>query len=271
MKHISRLTLKSTSFLVFLYLSTACSVESAPQSSSGIQKIQQQASPKLAVNSTHQNSESKSEIKLEKAIKDVIAFTQSNKSKITDQLTESSMTPRERIVSGFEQDPPRQLRLEDGTTIVWGWQEGQAEHQSLAIFDNTGKIRMAGAADNIPVLYSKVSSSSTSSLDEYQTLLDDRSTYMASPVMHLYFGDQDDANKFYPLASRWLQAAMMGFNAKCKDPEQEKTCGLVQQIHIPVSLSINNCPQTESSNPACSLSVSTSDKKPYPAIDDYTQ
>ncbi|WP_144415620.1 hypothetical protein [Xanthomonas oryzae] len=259
--------------LLTLFFSISSTASCAPDSSAltGAAHETQQQSAQTS-HTTNRNS-SAAAIDQKKLISDIINFIKWNKSKVTPGMSKSPIPVRERIISGFEQDPPRQLTLKDGTRIVWGWQNGQAEFKSLAIFDPAGLLRIVATADDIPIIYSRDSEKSVSTLEDYKNMMDERSIYSAPPALHIYTKDQNDADHFYPLVSRWIQASLMGFNASCTQADQEMACRLTSQIDIPTTVSKKDCADGNPTSPACKLSRPTPPKPPQetPAIDDFTQ
>lgn len=198
-------------------------------------------------------------------------FAAQNKSPLKDPMTEDLTSVGQRLISGFQQSPPKQLRISDGAVVVWGWQEGQAEYQSLAIFDNQGELRMTGVATGVPVIYSPQSGTAVTSLKNYESFLKERSTYMPPPEVHLYAANQRDADIFYPLAARWLQAAMMGFNARCNDSSQAASCQVATEARVPIFLHTYECNSKASNPPECRLSAPDSFTDAATDIDAFKQ
>lgn len=192
---------------------------------------------------------------LEEVVSKAKKFGEQNKSPLKDPMTEDLVSVGQRLIAGFQQSPPKQLRISDGAVVVWGWQEGQAEYQSLAIFDNQGELRMTGVATGVPVIYSSQSGTAVTSLKGYESFLEERSTYMPPPEVHLYAANQRDADIFYPLAARWLQAALMGFNAHCNDTSQAASCQVAAEVRIPILLHTRECNSKTPNPPECRLSA----------------
>lgn len=159
-----------------------------------------------------------------------------------------------RIVDGFEQDPPRMTRLPDGSAIYWGWQEGQPSVQSIAIYDNSGRLRLVGAMKDIPVLYSWRSGQGISSEREYRAYLDEVATWGASPAVTLFVEDAGALEAYYPMVQRWLQAAMLGFNVDRDQAQIGAACAFVATVSIPANAYSLSCGDPGPVN-HCSLPV----------------
>jgi hypothetical protein len=199
-------------------------------------------------------------------------FVRSNKSILkSEDYSKDMSTVRGRILIGFQQDPSMKTQLADGTSIMWGWQHQQAFFRSVAIFDNTNRVRMAGFADNLPQVYSESSGKAITNLADYEAMLKKVSTYSSPPVVHLYAATQEDADAYYPLVARWVQAAMMGFNSKCNDPKQLASCRFTETIRIPTYIHTRDCPYNEESNPKCNLNLPSAVFNTAPDLDDFRQ
>ncbi|QDH71585.1 hypothetical protein [Marilutibacter alkalisoli] len=165
-----------------------------------------------------------------------------------------SLAVGDRIVTGFEQYPPRQLSLADGSTIYWGWQHGQAFVQSIAIRGTDGQLQLLGAVDDLPVLYSRRANRAIADQQAYDAFLRESAERGGKPAVALFIKDDNALAAYYPLVARWLQAAMLGFNADCSDPAQGPTCAFVEQVSVPVEAYARDCAAADTVN-ACALVV----------------
>ncbi|WP_141518186.1 hypothetical protein [Marilutibacter aestuarii] len=160
----------------------------------------------------------------------------------------------DRIVAGFEQDPPRQLKLQDGRTIYWGWQEGQAFVKSIAIRGADGELQLLGAVDDLPTLYSHRAGRAIADRGAYEAYMRERADRGSEPAIELFAEDADALAEHYPLAKRWMQAAMMGFNADCGNAAQQPSCAFVEQVDLPVDAQALDC-VAPAPGRGCSLQV----------------
>lgn len=188
-------------------------------------------------------------------ISSIERFSRENLYRIVGPDTGESLSVAERVIVGFQQDPPRYLKTESGIQIFWGKQEGQAEIKSIAIFDSDNEIKLIGAASNIPTLYSWSSKYGVTSMSEYRRRLEQRAAYMKGPEIMLFVRDQHDADSYYPFAARWTQAALMGFNSTCSSPAQAPTCLLAEKIEIPTTIRTASCNAQQALGLTCRLIV----------------
>ncbi|MBK5543134.1 hypothetical protein JFV28_32750 [Pseudomonas sp. TH05] len=196
-----------------------------------------------------------SDVNFSYLILSVERFSKENRYRIVGPDTGESLSVAERVIVGFQQDPPRYLKTESGIQIFWGKQEGQAEIKSIAIFDSDNEIKLIGAASNIPTLYSWSSKYGVTSMSEYRRRLEQRAAYMKGPEIMLFVRDQHDADSYYPFAARWTQAALMGFNSTCSSPAQAPTCLLAEKIEIPTTIRTASCNAQQALGLTCRLIV----------------
>ena len=188
-------------------------------------------------------------------------FTRNNHGFMFDVDSRVKLSVTSRVVSGFQQNPPSSVRLKDGTQIIWGWQEGQAEVQSIAIFDEGDKLKLVGGATNIPRIFSWRSQKGLKSLEEFDALLVRRQAlHIGSPMLVLFVETQSDANRYYPLAARWLQANLLGFNAQCNSPTYSESCVLADNITVPIVVRTARCSAEQMSRSSCTLLSAGSSK-----------
>jgi hypothetical protein len=193
----------------------------------------QQTEPAATPPSAAEPSESGSADRFKTFIGDLRAFAGSAQVVLPGDEEASPSAVADRIVMGFEQDPPRKLKLDDGSVIYWGWQEGQAFIKSIAVYDPEGRLRLVGAVDDIPQLFSRRSDRAIANEKDYQELLSKQAGWGSSPSVALFVEEAPALETYYPLVKRWLQAAMLGFNADCSKPGQAPTCAFVQQVTVP--------------------------------------
>lgn len=183
-------------------------------------------------------------------------FYKDNHLQISGDAFSANVPVVERVYLGFQQDPPKALILEDGTQILWGWQQGQPWFQSLAIFDDDNKPRIFGVADNIPRIYSWRSNTGLKSIAEYYKLIKERrSKYLGEPAVILFAANQEDIERYYRFAIRWLQANLVGFNSQCDTPEYAASCALAEEVQIPIVIRSSKCRSAEGLAPSCNLRV----------------
>jgi|GEM_PF-2400112 len=173
---------------------------------------------------------------------DLEAFAGDAKVELPGEDPAGPVAVAERLTRGFQQDPPRRLALEDGSTIYWGWQEGQAFIRSIAIYDADGELRLAGAVESLPNLRPR-SGDPIASEAAYQQLLDKQEGWGSPPSVTLFAKDQQALDNWYPLARRWTQAAMLGFKAAdCAGGQGPAVCGFVTQASVPTAAYSVDCP-----------------------------
>lgn len=251
--------------IVLVTLLTGCTVEADTAS------MELKNTPEASVSDERSSTNSERLVDLDEVVKKIDKFIEHNKSLLAEPSSDSFLSVRKRLVAGFQQAPPKQIQTLEGLTIVWGWQEGQAENQSLAIFDRRRDVRMVGIATAIPIIYSSQSDLAINSLEEYQALLQNRLQYMPPPELHLYAANQKDADEFYPLTVRWLQAAMMGFNTHCDALAQTASCRVAAKVQVPVFLHTSACNFAASSASECDLITPVDFTKASTALDDFKQ
>lgn len=147
----------------------------------------------------------------------------------------------DRLLNGFQQSPPRHLKLANGAAIYWGWQEGQAFIQSIAVYDAKGSIAVLGAVDNVPRLYHWRSRNGVVDQQEYRALLQKYSRWGSQPSVVLFAREESNLETYLPLILRWLQAAMMGFNVDCSDAQTAPSCTFAEQVVLPTAAYSLNC------------------------------
>jgi len=245
---------------VAYFLAASCLVGYAPSGASADSK------PVSAKSDAPRKNETITFMELMHKIKD---FTRSNKIILEDASSKDMSTVGGRITVGFQQDPPRKLQLADGTTIMSGWKHQEPYFESVAIFDSHKTLKMAGFANNLPRIYSWSRGTGVTNLTDYEALLERRSRYSSPPIVQLYAATQEDADTYYPLAARWVQVAMMGFNTKCSEPKQSASCRFVETIQIPTYIYTRDCPYRDESNPKCSLHLPSAVSNAVPSLDDF--
>lgn len=198
-------------------------------------------------------------------------FTRNNHGFMFDVDSRVQLSVANRVVSGFQQNPPSSVRLKDGTQIIWGWQEGQAEVQSIAIFDEGDKLKLVGGATNIPRIFSWRSQKGLKTLEEFDALLVRRQAlHIGSPMVVLFVETQSDADRYYPLAARWLQANLLGFNAQCNSPSYAESCALADNITVPIVVQAARCSAEQMERSSCTLRSPGSSKSTL-SLDIFTQ
>lgn len=198
-------------------------------------------------------------------------FTKNNRSSIFDSDPGVKLSVASRVISGFQQNPPSSVRIKDGTQIIWGWQEGQAEIQSVAIFDGDDKLKLVGGATNIPRIFSWRTQKGIKTMAEFDALLVRRQAlHIGSPMLVLFVETQSDADRYYPLAARWLQANLLGFNAQCNSPTYAESCVLADNITVPIVVRTARCSAEQMSRSSCTLQSPESSKSTL-LLDIFTQ
>ena len=247
---------------VAYFLAASCLVGYAPSGASADSK------PVSAKSDAPRKNETITFMELMRKIKN---FTRSNKIILEDASSKDMSTVGGRITAGFQQDPPRKLQLADGTTIMWGSKHQEAFLKSIAIFDSHNTLKMAGFANDLPLIYSTSVFGNTviTNSADYEALL--KESHSHPPIVQLYAATQEDADTYYPLAARWVQASMMGFNTKCSDQRQSASCRFVETIRIPTYIYTRDCPYRDESNPKCSLHLPSSVSNAVPNLDDFRQ
>ena len=251
---------------VAYFLVASCLVGYAPISQSGASA---DSKPVSAKSDVPRKNETITFMELMHKIKD---FTRSNKIILEDASSKEMSTVGGRITVGFQQDPPAKIQLADGITILWGWKHQEAFFKSIAIFDSHNTLKMAGFANDLPLIYSRSVAFGdtviTNSAD-YEALLERSSRYSSPPIVQLYAATQEDADTYYPLAARWVQASMMGFNTKCSEPKLSASCRFVETIQIPTYIYTRDCPYRNESNPKCRLHLPSAVSNAVPSLDDF--
>ncbi|AZD86898.1 hypothetical protein C4K14_4076 [Pseudomonas chlororaphis subsp. aureofaciens] len=206
-----------------------------------------------------------SEISHSELIESIKSFNRGNNHQIVDSESSSSFPAIDRMILGFQQHPPRSVKLEEGTQILWGWQDGQAWVQSIAIFDGDNELKLVGFADNIPRIFSWRSKSGLKSLNEYESLLAKRrSTYLGAPAITLFADNQADVDRYYKFVVRWAQADLLGFNSKCGNPTYAESCTLAGKITIPTTILTTKCSAQNTPDSTCILRIPKSNPNDVP-------
>lgn len=122
-------------------------------------------------------------------VKDVEVFVGGAQMASPSREAPSPWKVADRILAGFEQAPPNSLQLDDGSVIYWGRQEGQAALKSIAVYDSDGQLRLVGAVNNLPILYSWRSDRAVANKQEYRALLDKMASWGSSPSIMLFVND----------------------------------------------------------------------------------
>lgn len=146
----------------------------------------------------------------------------------------NAVAVEQRLLTSFQQDPPRNLSLDNNVTLYWGWQEGQAFIKSIAIYDSNGALRVVGAVDDIPALYNQRSKRGVADANEYQKLMRKYASWGSEPSVVLFAHEAQDFDTYLPLVQRWLQAAMLGFNVDCSKSEIAASCVFAEKVTLPI-------------------------------------
>ncbi len=152
------------------------------------------------------------------------------KFKFVRDYYDTSMPISDRIMDGF-QAAPRSLRVDEGTTIYWGFKYQEATIASIAIADATGRIRLVGAVSNIVSLARHSGLISTD--EEYQKKIKAAMVNPASLI--LFVGDDRDLASYLPLVKRWLQADLLGMNVDCDSEKKMAACKFAEDIQISIT------------------------------------
>lgn len=150
-----------------------------------------------------------------------------------------------RLATGFQQDPARRLATPAAGQIYWGWQEGQAFVRSVALYDQTGELRLAAAVDDLPQLYSRHPNRTITTSEEYLALLVKQAGWGSHPSVVLFARGAEDLTTHLPLFRRWLQAAMLGFSVDCSDASAAAACGFAEQVDVPTAAFDIDCLQQD--------------------------
>ena len=94
----------------------------------------------------------------------------------------------DRILDGF-QAAPTSLKVDGGTTILWGFKFQEATSESIAVYDPAGHLRLLGAIDNVVRLTGR-SGSPVTTLQQYRGKIDRAGTDPAIAI--LFAGNQHD-------------------------------------------------------------------------------
>lgn len=175
--------------------------------------------------------------------------------KVTLPGDSNAVAVEQRLLTGFQQQPPKHLRLDNNVTIYWGWQEGQAFVKSIAVYDPDGALRVVGAVDDIPALYNWRSKRAVTDANEYQKLVVKYASWGSEPSVVLFAQKARDFDAYLPLVQRWLQAAMLGFNADCSKTEIAPACAFAEKVTLPIVAYQLDC-KTQSNIEQCSHSLS---------------
>ncbi|MBB1060037.1 hypothetical protein [Marilutibacter spongiae] len=160
----------------------------------------------------------------------------------------------DRIVAGFEQDPPRQAKLGDGTLVYWGWQEGQAFVKSIAIREPGGNLALVGAVDDLPVLAGRGTQAPIADAQAYQTLLDKQKGWGSEPAIRLFVKEPAMLERYLPQVRAWARASMLGFNVDCGAGDMQAACEFARSLDLPITAYSLECPGTLDS---CALELPT--------------
>lgn len=202
---------------------------------------------------TESTSQSSSEIKnlqtLKTDIKNLVGVA-----KVTLPGDSNAVSVEKRLLTGFQQQPPKNLRLDNNVTIYWGWQEGQAFVKSIAVYDPDGALRVVGAVDDIPALYNRRSKRTIADANEYQKLVRKYASWGSEPSVVLFAQKAPDFDAYLPLVQRWLQAAMLGFNVDCSETEIAPACAFAEKVTLPIVAYQLDC-KTPNSIEQCSHSL----------------
>lgn len=140
---------------------------------------------------------------------------------------------RDRILDGFEAAPSLR-KLDDGTTIFWGFKYKEATYKSVAITDGNGYLCMVGAVTNvIPLLDAGSNQPIAPTNEAYQAKAAEYKVGPASIV--LFVRNPKDLNVYLPIIKRWKQALLLNFIADCDAEKYKSSCELSQKIEVPIS------------------------------------
>lgn len=132
----------------------------------------------------------------------------------------------DRILQGFEAGY-RALTTEDGQVITWGFKHEEANLQSVAISDATGRLAMVAAVDDVVRLVAARGKDRFSSAADYQQAV---AKSGAEPHIVLLARDQAALDAAYPLFRSWMDANLLGFNAACA--KHAEACALLSGIKV---------------------------------------
>lgn len=143
----------------------------------------------------------------------------------------------DRILGAFEQYPPAHVKLADGSTFFWGFQQGNGSVRSIAITDDQGQVQLVGAVDDLPEITNAI-------LPMHRTHNDISQNRHAlkSGRIALFVRDSAALQRYLSAVQAWTWADLLGFNVSCnKDAQWQSRCAEVQQYRLPITAYNLNC------------------------------
>lgn len=137
----------------------------------------------------------------------------------------------DRILEGFEAAPSR-LVLADGSSVRWGFKNHEANLQSVAISDKSGRLKLLAAVNGVVRLI-RMSGTPIGDMAQYKQAVERSGT---EPSVIVFVHDGSEWESSLPLLKRWLQANLLGFNADCGKSNLDGACKLAEQIVIPATV-----------------------------------
>ncbi len=149
---------------------------------------------------------------------------------------ESSLA--DRILGAFEQYPPAHVKLTDGSTLFWGFQQGNGSVRSLAITDAKGHVQLVGAVDDLP----DISNAILPGHDTHDEI-DPANHRLRSGRVALFVRDPAALRHYLPAIRGWAYADLLGFNVHCdKNTQWQQRCTEVQRYALPITAyGLMNC------------------------------
>ncbi|MEY2343020.1 hypothetical protein AB4090_13040 [Acidithiobacillus sp. IBUN Pt1247-S3] len=118
----------------------------------------------------------------------------------------------QRVMAGFALYPLPHVTLADGSTLFWGFQQGEGSVQSLAMTNGKGQLQVLGMADDL-LLSSKEKTS--------------------TPQLRLFVQDPKALERYLPALRAWAAADSLGFNQECPGKDAQR-CTAAMQSPLPI-------------------------------------
>lgn len=177
----------------------------------------------------------------------------------------------EMIVHGLEQEPPKHITTDAGELIVWGWNEARPEDKSLLIFDANGALELVAFSHAIPSLRSMRGRIPRDAIEGHVARINDDATYVQPPFISLYVEDSRLLPRLYSISRLWVQAAVVGFNATCSQPEYEALCAVAEEFEPSIRIHSLGCLRARRDLDDCLIAVPARPAREGLSVDSFVQ
>lgn len=127
----------------------------------------------------------------------------------------------QRVMAGFDLYPLPHVTFADGSTLFWGFLQGDGSVQSLAITDAKGHLQLLGTADGL-------------------LLAGTGEGKLQQAHLNLFVRDAKMLERYLPAVRAWAAADVLGFNQQCPGKDSDR-CASALRAPLPIKAYALDC------------------------------